>query len=85
MKILLSKKFKRKGKTWFNFFPNMPVTSKPVEIRMGKGKGNLKHWTSYVTAGSIILEIISNLNLLNVISILKKASLKLALKTKVVF
>lgn len=85
LKILLLKKFKRKGKIWFNIFPNIPVTSKPVEVRMGKGKGNLKHWTSYVTAGSLILEIISNLNLLNVISTLKKASIKLSLKTKIVF
>jgi len=85
LNFILSKKFKRKGKIWYNFSLNIPVTSKPVEVRMGKGIGNLKHWTSYVKAGSVILEIVSNLNFLNIISILKNASVKLALKTKIVY
>lgn len=39
-KLVSAKKFKRRGKTWFNFFPNIPVTSKPVEIHIKKGKKN---------------------------------------------
>jgi len=83
--FILSKKLKRKGKIWYNVFPNYPVTAKPIEVRMGKGKGNLKHWSGFVNSGSIILEVISNISELSVVSILKSASIKLPLKTKVVF
>jgi len=83
--FILSKKLKRKGKIWYNIFPNLPITAKPIEIRMGKGKGNLKHWSSFVSTGFIILEVISNISRLSTVEILKKASLKLPLKTKVIF
>jgi len=83
--LILSKKLKRKGKIWFNIFPNMPITAKPIEVRMGKGKGNLKHWSGFVTSGFIIIEIISNLNRLNIMSILKNASIKLPFKTTVIY
>ena len=83
--FILSKKLKRKGKIWYNVFPNNPITAKPIEVRMGKGKGNLKHWSDFVQSGFIILEIISNINKLTIVSIIKSASIRLPLKTKVVF
>ena len=73
IKFVLSKNLKRKGKIWFNAFPNIPVTAKPIEVRMGKGKGNLKHWSFFVTPGFIILEVLSNLNRLSIAAILKEA------------
>nr|QYC61847.1 ribosomal protein L16 [Actinocyclus sp. mgcode 4] len=81
----LSKKLKKKGKIWYNVFPNSPITAKPIEVRMGKGKGSLKHWSGFVNSGFIILEVMSNINKLSVVSILKSVSIKLPLKTKVIF
>ena len=66
-------------------FTDNPITAKPIEVRMGKGKGNLKHWSGFVQSGFIILEIISNINKLTIVSIIKSASIRLPLKTKVVF
>lgn len=53
----LLKKIKGKGKLWFRIFPSLPVTSKPAEVRMGKGKGSISYWCSPVNAGRIILEL----------------------------
>lgn len=83
--LILSKKLKRKGKIWFNTFPNIPITAKPIEVRMGKGKGNLKHWSSFVYSGFVFIEVFSYLNQFNIISILKNSSIKLPFKTKVIF
>ena len=52
---------------------------------MRNGKGNLEHWAGFVQSGFSILEIISNINKLTVVSIVKSASIRLPLKTKVVF
>jgi len=60
LNFILSKKFKRKGKIWYNFSLNIPVTSKPVEVRMGKGKGSLAFWEAQVDAGQILLELSTN-------------------------
>lgn len=43
-------------KIWMRVFPHIPVTSKPVEVRMGKGKGNVDHFVSFVRAGKMLLE-----------------------------
>ena len=48
---------KPKGKLWIRIFPQTPVTSKPAEVRMGKGKGNVKYWVSHVKRGQILFEI----------------------------
>lgn len=76
-------KIKKKGKIWTRIFPNIPVTSKPIGIRMGKGKGQIKHWGARVFGGSIIFEICStNLNL--IFAALKTGSSKLPIKTKII-
>lgn len=55
-KVIL-KKLKKRGKLWLRIFPNHPVTRKPVEVRMGKGKGGLDHWVCKVRPGVILYEI----------------------------
>ena len=53
----IARKIKRKGKIWIRIFPDYPVTSKPTESRMGKGKGNLSYWSAKVKGGTTIFEI----------------------------
>nr|YP_009476633.1 ribosomal protein L16 [Chroomonas placoidea]AVM81126.1 ribosomal protein L16 [Chroomonas placoidea] len=53
----LFKKLKGKGKIWIRIFPNLSVSAKPVEIRMGKGKGPVSYWCFPVKAGRVIFEI----------------------------
>jgi large subunit ribosomal protein L16 len=52
----MSRKMRRHGKIWIRIFPYLPVTSKPAEVRMGKGKGNLKYWCFPIKPGRIIFE-----------------------------
>lgn len=47
---------KRKSKVWIRIFPSTPITKKPTEVRMGKGKGNVSHWISNVKPGKILFE-----------------------------
>ena len=54
---VITRKLKRTGKLWIRIFPNIPVTKKPVEVRMGKGKGAVDHWVAVVKPGAIICEI----------------------------
>lgn len=51
------RKINRKGKTWLRIFPNIPVTRKPNESRMGKGKGTVSFWVAKVSRGQVIFEI----------------------------
>ena len=53
----INRKLKRTGKLWIRIFPDISVTSKPVEVRMGKGKGAVSHWISKVKRGSILFEL----------------------------
>jgi large subunit ribosomal protein L16 len=48
---------KRRGKVWIRIFPDKPVTSKPAETRMGKGKGSVDHWVAVVKPGRVMFEI----------------------------
>jgi len=48
---------KRRGKLWIRIFPDKPVTSKPAETRMGKGKGAVDHWVAVVKPGRVMFEI----------------------------
>jgi large subunit ribosomal protein L16 len=51
------RKLSRKGRLWIRVFPTIPITTKPTEVRMGKGKGNVSHWGVKVSAGTILFEI----------------------------
>jgi len=56
-RIAITRKVKRSGRMWVRIFPDKPVTSKPTETRMGKGKGALDHWVAVVKPGRIIYEM----------------------------
>ena len=79
----INRKIKKFGKIWINIFPDLPITSKPSEIRMGKGKGNINNWVAKVSCGKILFEIAGPNNQL-LISSLKSSSNKLPLKTSIV-
>src|SRR5918994_6543591 len=53
----LTRHMKREGNVWIRIFPDKPITRKPAEVRMGKGKGNLEYWAAVVQPGRIIFEI----------------------------
>jgi large subunit ribosomal protein L16 len=53
----ITRHMKRRGKYWIRIFPDKPVTAKPAETRMGKGKGSVDHWVAVVKPGRVIFEI----------------------------
>lgn len=53
----ISRKIKKSGKIWIRIYPNVPITAKPLETRMGKGKGNMSHWACRIFAGTILFEL----------------------------
>jgi len=55
-RIALTRYMKREGKVWIRIFPDKPITSKPAEVRMGKGKGAPSHWVAVVKPGRIMFE-----------------------------
>ncbi|MBK7806677.1 MAG: 50S ribosomal protein L16 [Saprospiraceae bacterium] len=56
-RIAMTRYMKREGKVWIRIFPDKPITKKPQEVRMGKGKGPLDHWVAVVKPGKIMFEI----------------------------
>src|SRR5918994_1264448 len=52
----LTRHMKREGNVWIRIFPDKPITNKPAEVRMGKGKGNLEFWAAVVEPGRILFE-----------------------------
>ncbi len=53
----MTREMKRVGKLWIRIFPDVPVTDKPAEVRMGKGKGSVEYWAARVKPGRIMFEI----------------------------
>ena len=53
----ISRHVKRTGKMWIRIFPDKPVTKKPLEVRMGKGKGSVEFWVAQVKPGTMLYEI----------------------------
>ena len=75
---------KRKAKIWIKIFPDLPITSKPTGVRMGKGKGQVSHWGARVRGGTVLFEVCgANINM--ILSALKTASAKLPVKTKIFY
>lgn len=72
---------RRRGKVWIRIFPDKPVTKKPAETRMGKGKGPVDHWVAVVKPGRIMFEL-SGLDVDAARDAMRLASHKLAIKTK---
>ena len=57
VRVAISRKMKKGGKIWIRIFPDRPVTEKPLEMRMGKGKGNVEYWTAAVKRRRVMFEI----------------------------
>ena len=56
-RIAINRSLKRKGKVWIRIFPDKPISKKPLEVRMGKGKGNTEQWVAPVKAGTMLFEV----------------------------
>jgi large subunit ribosomal protein L16 len=56
-RIAMTRHIKRQGKIWIRVFPDKPVTRKPAEVRMGKGKGSVDHWATVVKPGRMLYEM----------------------------
>ena len=56
-RVAINREMKRKGKLWIRVFPDKPVTRKPIEVRMGGGKGNPELWVAVVVPGKILFEV----------------------------
>ena len=53
----MTREIKRGGKIWVRVFPDKPITKKPLEVRMGKGKGNVEYWVAQVQPGKVLYEV----------------------------
>jgi large subunit ribosomal protein L16 len=56
-RVAINRHLKRSGKVWIRLFPYKPVTKKPLEVRMGKGKGNVEAWVAPVKPGRVLFEV----------------------------
>src|SRR5690606_31032604 len=53
----ISRHLKRGGKMWIRIFPDKPITKKPLEVRQGKGKGNVEYWVAQIQPGKVLYEV----------------------------
>ena len=79
----MTRHMKRQGRVWIRIFPDLPVTSKPTEVRMGKGKGSVDYWACRVKPGRVMFEI-DGVNEDIAHDALRLAAMKLPIKTRVV-
>ena len=82
-RVAINRHFARKGKVWICVFPDKPVTKKPLETRMGKGKGATAHWVAVVRPGRILFEV-ANVSREEAQAALLKAAARLPIKTRFV-
>ena len=80
-RVALTRHMQRTGKVWSRIFPNIPVSKKPTEVRMGKGKGSPEYWACRVKPGRILFEV-DGVSEEVAKEALYKASAKLPIKTK---
>ncbi len=80
-RIAINRHLNRRGKVWIRFFPDKPISKKPLEVRMGKGKGNNDAWVAPVRPGRVLFEI-SGCSENMAREALCKAAAKLSVKTK---
>ena len=79
----LTRHMKRQGRVWIRIFPDVPVTSKPTEVRMGKGKGSVDYWAAKVKPGRVMFEI-DGVDDTIAREALRLAAMKLPIKTRIV-
>ncbi len=83
-RIAMTRKMKRVGKVYIRIFPDKPITQKPAEVRMGKGKGSVEKWVAVVRPGRILFEIGGGVDEELAREALRLAQQKLPIKTKMV-
>ncbi|MCE5273172.1 50S ribosomal protein L16 [bacterium] len=83
-RVAMTRHIKRGGKVWIRIFPDKPITKKPAETRMGKGKGAPEGWVAVVKSGRIMFEI-GGIEKELALEALRLASHKLPIRTKVIF
>jgi len=79
----MTRHMKRQGRVWIRIFPDTPVTSKPTEVRMGKGKGSVDYWAAKVKPGRVLFEI-DGVDDAVAREALRLAAMKLPVKTRIV-
>jgi large subunit ribosomal protein L16 len=82
-RVALTRTMKRTGKVWIRVFPDKPLTSKPVGVRMGKGKGSVEEWVMNIKPGRIIFEL-TGVDNETAVRALTLAAAKLPFKTKII-
>ncbi len=82
-RIAVTRYMKRQGQVWVRIFPDKPVTKKPAEVRMGKGKGGVEYWAATVSPGRMLFEC-DGVSLEVAKEALRLAAQKLPIKTKFV-
>jgi len=82
-RIAMTRAMKREGQVWIRIFPDKPITSKPAEVRMGKGKGAPSYWVAVVKPGTILFES-AGVNVELAKEALRLAAQKLPISTKFV-
>ena len=80
-RVVIARKLRGAGKLWINIFPHKPVTKKPAETRMGKGKGDLDHWVAVTKRGRVLMEL-GGIPEDFAKSVLRLVAFKLPIKTK---
>src|SRR5690606_23750232 len=80
-RVALNRYMKREGQVWIRIFPDKPITSKPAEVRMGKGKGAPEYWAAVVKPGRIMFEV-EGVDMETAKEALRLAAQKLPVKTK---
>jgi large subunit ribosomal protein L16 len=77
----INRYIKRGGKVWIRIFPDKPITKKPVEVRMGKGKGSVEYWVALVQPGKMLFEI-EGVSMADAKEAFRLASSKLPIRTE---
>jgi large subunit ribosomal protein L16 len=80
-RMAIQRHVKRAGKLWIRVFPDKPITKKPLEVRMGSGKGSVEYWVAVVKPGKVLFEI-AGVTEEQARQAFKLASTKLPVKTK---
>lgn len=82
-RITINRYFARRGKVWIRVFPDKPITKKPAEVRMGKGKGGIEQYVAVIRPGKILFEV-GNVPKDQAQNALRRAAAKLGIKTRFV-
>ena len=79
----MTRHIKRQGKIWIRVFPDKPITKKPLEVRMGKGKGSVEYWVAQIKPGQILFEM-QGVDEIVAIEAFELAAAKLPVKTTII-